>query len=88
MVFFTEHDRERSLRVFPELSGKSFVIPPGVDERFRVPVPREVARSFLGLPPAGEIFLFAARRDAGKNLPEALEAFRACGPGGKGSRSS
>ncbi len=76
VVFFTEYDRQRSLRLFPALAGKSYVVPPGVDERFRVPVPREVARSFLGLPSAGEIFLFAARSDSGKNLPEALEAFR------------
>ena len=76
VVFSTGHDMERTLRIFPWLSGKTFVIPPGVDERFRVPLPREVARSFLGLPPSGEILLFAARRDSGKNLPEALEAFR------------
>lgn len=76
VVFFTGHDLEENLRIFPALAGKSFVIPPGVDERFRVPIPREVARSFLGLPAEGEIFLFAARRDSGKNLPEALDAFR------------
>ncbi len=76
VVFFTGHDLEENLRFLPALAGKAFVIPPGVDERFRVPIPREVARSFLGLPAAGEIFLFAARRDSGKNLPEALDAFR------------
>jgi D-inositol-3-phosphate glycosyltransferase len=77
VVFFTEHDMERTVRVLPELSGKAVVIPPGVDGRFRIPVPREVARSILDLPPGGEIFLFAARRDSGKNLPEAVEAIRA-----------
>lgn len=76
VVFFTGHDLEENLRIFPALAGKAFVIPPGVDERFRAPIPKEVARSFLGLPAEGEIFLFAARRDSGKNLPEALEAFR------------
>jgi D-inositol-3-phosphate glycosyltransferase len=77
VVFFTGHDREKNVGIFPCLSGKSVVIPPGVDERFRVTVPREVARSILGLPVDGEIFLFAARGDPGKNLNAALEAFRA-----------
>lgn len=76
VVFFTGYDLEENLRIFPALAGKAFVIPPGVDERFRVPIPREVARSVLGLPDKGEIFLFAARSDSGKNMPEALDAFR------------
>ena len=77
VVFFTEHDRERNLGFVPGLAGKSVVIPPGVDERFRQPLPREVARSFLGLPLTGEIFLLASRSDPGKNAGAALEAFRA-----------
>jgi glycosyltransferase involved in cell wall biosynthesis len=76
VVFFTGQDMERTARVFPELGGKSFVIPPGIEGRFRVPVPREVARSILGLPASGEIFLYAARKDPGKNLSEALSAIR------------
>jgi len=77
LVFFTEYDRERNLRVLPGLSGKAVVIPPGIDARFRVPLPREVARSFLGLSPDGEIFLFAARSDPGKDSSAAVQAFRA-----------
>ncbi|MBE0605381.1 MAG: glycosyltransferase [Deltaproteobacteria bacterium] len=76
LVFFTGHDRERNLRVLPGLSGKAVVIPPGIDDRFRVPLPREVARSFLGLSPGGVIFLFAARSDPGKDSAAAVEAFR------------
>ncbi|MCL1926231.1 MAG: glycosyltransferase [Syntrophorhabdaceae bacterium] len=76
VVFFTEHEQNRTIQIFPELKGKSFVIPPGIDDRFRFPVPREVARSLLGLPITGDVFLFAARKDPGKNLSEALEAIR------------
>jgi len=75
VVFFTEQEKNRTTELFPELDGKSVVIAPGIDERFRAPIPREIARSFLGLPLDGNIFLFAAREDPGKNLSKALEAF-------------
>jgi len=76
VVFFTERDLEENRRIFPELSGKGVVIPPGVDPRFRRLLPREVARSYLGLPQTAVIFLLAARDDAGKNAQSALDAFR------------
>ena len=77
VVCFSEYDLEENRRIFPELSGKGVVIPPGVDERFRHLPPREVARSYLGLPQRGLIFLLAARKDAGKNAEAAVDAFRA-----------
>ena len=77
VVCFSEYDLAENLRIFPDLSGKGVVIPPGVDERFRHLPPREVARSYLGLPQAGMIFLLAAREDAGKNAAAAVAAFRA-----------
>ncbi|MGE5248089.1 MAG: glycosyltransferase, partial [Verrucomicrobiota bacterium] len=77
VVCFTEYDLAKNGRIFPGLSAKAVVIPPGVDERFRRLMPREVARSFLGLPQAATIFLLAARPDAGKNAAAALDAFRA-----------
>ena len=76
VVFFTEQDQSRTVQLFPVLKGKSFVIPPGIEERFRFPVPRDVARSLLGLPIAGDVFLFAARKDPRKNLSQVLEAVR------------
>ena len=76
VVFFTEQEMSRTARLFPELLDKSIIIEPGVDDRFRVPIPQKVARSFLGFPPSRVIFLFAAREDPGKNLSKALEAFR------------
>jgi D-inositol-3-phosphate glycosyltransferase len=76
VVCFTEYDLEENRRVFPELSGKGVVIPPGVDPRFRRLLPREVSRSYLGLPQAPVIFLLAAREDAGKNAQSALDAYR------------
>ena len=77
VVCFSEHDLAENRRIFPELSEKGVVIPPGVDDRFRRLPPREVARSYLGIPQAGMIFLLAARGDAGKNVAEAVAAFRA-----------
>ena len=77
VVCFSEYDLAENLRIFPELSEKGVVIPPGVDDRFRRLPPRAVARSFLGLPPAGMVLLLAARGDAGKNAGAAVAAFRA-----------
>jgi D-inositol-3-phosphate glycosyltransferase len=76
VVCFTEYDLAENRRIFPGLSGKGVVIPPGVDDRFRRLPPREVARSYLGLPQGGMIFLLAARGDAGKNAAAAVAAFR------------
>ncbi len=77
VVCFSEYDLAENRRIFPELSEKGVVIPPGVDDRFRRLPPREVARAYLGLPQAGMIFLLAARGDAGKNASAAIAAFRA-----------
>jgi D-inositol-3-phosphate glycosyltransferase len=77
VVCFSEYDLAENRRIFPELSEKGVVIPPGVDDRFRHLPPREVARSFLGLPQGGMIFLLAARADAGKNAAAAVAAFHA-----------
>jgi len=77
VVCFSEYDLAENRRIFPELSEKGVVIPPGVDDRFRHLPPREVARSYLGLPQGGMIFLLAARGDAGKNAAAAVAAFRA-----------
>jgi len=76
VVFLSEFDMRRNLSVFPDLEGKTAVIPPGIDERFRTPIPRDVARSVLTLPLEGEIFLLAARDDPGKNAETVLETFR------------
>ena len=81
VVFFTEQELNRTIKLFPVLKEKSFVIPPGIEERFRFPVPREVARSLLGLPVSGDVFLFAARKDPSKNLSKALEAVRSLSSG-------
>jgi len=75
VVCFSEYDLAESRRIFPELSEKGVVIPPGVDDRFRHLPPRAVARSYLGLPQDGMIFLLAARGDAGKNAGAAIAAF-------------
>jgi len=77
VVCFSEYDLDENRRIFPELSGNGVVIPPGVDDRFRHLPPREVARSYLGLPREGMVFLLAARGDAGKNAAAAVAAFRA-----------
>jgi D-inositol-3-phosphate glycosyltransferase len=84
VVCFTEFDLAENRRVLPGLAGKGVVIPPGVDTRFRRPLPREVARSYLGLPQKGMIFLLAARGDAGKNARAALDAFRSLRERGEG----
>ncbi len=77
VVCFSEYDLAENRRIFPELEEKGVVIPPGVDDRFRRLPPRAVARSYLGFPQEGMIFLLAARGDAGKNAAAAVEAFHA-----------
>ena len=77
VVCFSEYDLAENRRIFPVLSEKGVVIPPGVDDRFRHLPPRAVARSYLGLPQGGMTFLLAARGDAGKNAAAAVAAFRA-----------
>jgi len=77
VVCFSEYDLEENRQVFPELSEKGVVIPPGVDDRFRHLPPREVARAYLGLPQRAMVFLLAARGDAGKNGAAGVAAFRA-----------
>ncbi|MBI5904546.1 MAG: glycosyltransferase [Deltaproteobacteria bacterium] len=77
VVCFTEHDLAENVRILPDLAGKGVVIPPGVEGRFRRLIPREVARSYAGLPGSGAIFLLAARDDAGKNAGAAMRAFEA-----------
>jgi glycosyltransferase involved in cell wall biosynthesis len=77
VVCFSEYDLAENRGIFPELSEKGVVIPPGVDDRFRHLPPREVARAYLGLPQEGMIFLLAARGDAGKNAAAAVAAFHA-----------
>lgn len=76
VVCFSEYDLAENRRIFPELSEKGVVIPPGVDDRFRRLPPREVARSYLGIPQGSMVFLLAARADAGKNTAAAVAAFR------------
>jgi D-inositol-3-phosphate glycosyltransferase len=76
VVCFSEYDLAENRRIFPELSENGVVIPPGVDDRFRRLPPREVARSYLGLPREGMIFLLAARGGPGKNVSAAVAAFR------------
>lgn len=76
VVCFTEEDLERTREIFPSLSGKGAVIPPGVDERFRTPPPRGESRRRFGIPPDAVLFLLAARRDPGKGLSGAAAAVR------------
>jgi len=74
IVCFTGEDLERTREIFPAISGKGAVIPPGVDDFFRDPPPREESRRRLGIPPDAVQFLLAARRDPGKGLSGAVAA--------------
>ncbi|HEY5764955.1 MAG TPA: glycosyltransferase [Candidatus Deferrimicrobiaceae bacterium] len=74
IVCFTGEDLERTREIFPALSGKGAVIPPGVDDAFRNPPPREESRRRLGIPADAFLFLLAARRDPGKGLSGAAAA--------------
>jgi len=77
VVFLSEHDFARTRKLFPEVGKKGVVIPPGVDDVFRHPPPREEARRRIGVPPEAFLFLLAARPDPGKNVASAVKAFRA-----------
>jgi D-inositol-3-phosphate glycosyltransferase len=76
VVFFSAEDFARTSGMFPAARGKGVVIPPGVDDSFGHPPPREEARRKLGIPPEAFLFLLAARPDPGKNVASAVEAFR------------
>ncbi len=84
VVFFTDHDLGATSGVLPGIAGKGVVIPPGVDDAFRRPPPREESRRAFGISPGAFLFLLAARPDEGKNIPGALEALPAVR--GKGGR--
>ena len=86
VVFLSEHDYEATKVSLPEVAGKGVVIPPGVDDSFRRPPPREEGRRAHGVPPGAFLFLLAARPDPGKKIPAAIEAFLA--QRGKGSGES
>jgi glycosyltransferase involved in cell wall biosynthesis len=77
VVCFSDEDLARTSGIFPAVAGKGTVIPPGVDEAFRSPPPRAEARKDRGIPAGAFLFLLAARRDPGKNVASAIEAFRA-----------
>lgn len=77
VVFFSGEDFARTGGIFPAVGGKGVVIPPGVDDVFRHPPPREEARRRFGVPPEAFLFLLAARPDPGKNVASAVEVFRA-----------
>jgi D-inositol-3-phosphate glycosyltransferase len=77
IVFFSGEDFARTRGIFPAVWGKGVVIPPGVDDVFRHPPPREEARRRLGVPPEAFLFLLAVRPDPGKNVASAFGAFRA-----------
>ncbi len=77
IVFLSEHDLAATEETLPGASGKGVVIPPGVDDAFRLPPPREEGRRAFGIPAGAFLFLLAARPDAGKNVPAAVEAFSA-----------
>lgn len=76
VVCFTGEDLKRTCEIFPAIAGKGTVIPPGVDDLFRNPPPREESRDRLGIPAGAVLLLLAARRDPGKGLSEATAAVR------------
>jgi D-inositol-3-phosphate glycosyltransferase len=84
IVCFTPFDLEENRRLFPEMADKGVAIAPGIDVRFRRLLPREVARSYLGFPASGAIFLLAARNDEGKNTRAAVDAFGTLSDAGGG----
>ena len=77
VVFLSEHDLARTTGILPEVAEKGVVIPPGVDDSFRSPPPREESRRAFGISPGAFLFLLAARPDAGKNTLAAVEALSA-----------
>ncbi|MBI5420018.1 MAG: glycosyltransferase [Deltaproteobacteria bacterium] len=86
VVFLSEFDFAATRKLLRALEGKGTVIPPGVDDAFRRPPPRDEARRKLGVPAGSFLFLLATREDPGKNLPSAVDAFRAL-RGERGGRS-
>jgi D-inositol-3-phosphate glycosyltransferase len=86
VVFLSERDFASTAASLPEVAGKGVVIPPGVDDSFRRPLPKEEGRRAFGISPAAFLFLLAARPDPGKGVPAAIEAFLA--QRGRGSGES
>jgi D-inositol-3-phosphate glycosyltransferase len=86
LVFLSGHDLAATAQILPGVDGKGVVIPPGVDDSFRRPPPREESRREFGISPGAFLFLLAARPEAGKNTLAALEALPAIR--GKGDREA
>ncbi len=77
VVFLSDHDLAATAGILPGVDGKGVVIPPGVDDSFRRPPPREESRRAFGISPGAFLFLLAARPEAGKNILAAVEALPA-----------
>jgi len=77
VVFLSDHDLSATAEILPVVDGKGVVIPPGVDDSFRRPPPREESRRAFGISPGAFLFLLAGRPDAGKNTLAAVEALSA-----------
>ena len=77
VVFLTQDDLAATGETLPAAATKGVVIPPGVDDAFRRPPPREEGRRAFAIPAGAFLFLLAARPDAEKNVPAAVEAFLA-----------
>ena len=76
VVFLSRHDFTQTRKLLPAVTGKSSIVPPGLDDTFRRPPPREAARRRAGVPPGSFLFLLAARPDPDKNIDAAFRAFR------------
>lgn len=76
VVFFSEDDLGKTMELLPAVAGKGTAIPPGVDDAFRRLPPRAESRRRRGVPAGDFLFLLAARKDPGKNVAAAIEAFR------------
>jgi len=77
VVFLSRHDFARTGKFLTAVTGKGSIIPPGLDDAFRHPPPREEARRRAGVPAGSFMFLLADRPDPDKNIDAALDAFRA-----------
>jgi D-inositol-3-phosphate glycosyltransferase len=80
ILFPSWKDREVAARYYPDAHVKGEVVNPGISSDFlTLPSMGREARSLVGVPPGGTLFLFAGRDERTKNLEGLICAFEELG---------
>lgn len=79
-VAYTHHGREETLKLIPDLKGRLFQIPHGVNSKVFHPEPKEIRekwrQQYVGAKPDTKVVVAVNRNNTRKQLPYSFLAFR------------